>query len=172
MALIVEDGSGRYGADAYASVDDVTAYWGNRPHSALSAQWTDASSTHREGAIREATAYLDATYYLRYRGVAKMGENQGLQWPRADANDDEFYDLPPIPKELVNATSELAVRALAEQLSPDADQHQHVKRVLEKVGSIQTETEYIGGDSLEQKFGFVENMLAPILKVTRGWEWC
>lgn len=172
MALTVEDGTGIYEADAYASVDTVTSYWSARTHRSFSDTWTAATSPHKEGAIREATAYLDAMYYLRYRGVAKMSADQGLQWPRADANDDEFYDLPPLPIQLVNATCELSARAVSEQLSPDSDQHQSIKRLLEKTGSVTVETEYMMGEGLEQKFGFIDQMLAPILKVTAGWEWC
>ena len=171
MPLTVEDGTGVYGADAYVSAQAVDTYWANRPHSPFSASWAAGSTANREGAIREATAYLDATYYLSYRGISRRTEDQGLQWPRSDAYDDEMFDLPDLPQQIRDATCELAVRALSEALSPDSDQQQSVKRLKEKVGAVETETEYQMGEGLERKFSFVERLLAPVLKATRGWEW-
>lgn len=158
MALTVETGAGVSGAASYASVATIDAYWTARAHHALSATWGAASTGDKEGAAREASAYLDATFGPYYRG-RKRGEVQGLLWPRTDALDDAGYPLPDLPNCVVSATAELAVRALAATLAEDQDRGGAIRRVA--AGSV--EVEYAEGAPIEKRYGMVTGMLAPVL---------
>lgn len=172
MALTVEDGSGVASADAYASKSFVDAYWNSRTHSTRSATWSsvDYTDAQKEGAIREATAYLDAVYANRYRGY-RRGNLQGLEWPRTNAQDDSGWPLRDLPTQLLDAVAELAVRALGESLAADQDPGGSIKRTREKVGPIEREIEYAEGQTEYKRFGTVDGILAPILKHRLSWTW-
>lgn len=60
MALTVETGAGVAGADSYGSNAGALAYWVARPHSSFAATVAAADSDDLDGALREATQYLDA----------------------------------------------------------------------------------------------------------------
>lgn len=166
MALTVEDGSGVYGADTYAALATVDAYWTARPHNALAATWAAADDDDSEGAAREATAYLDATFGPYYRGV-RAGDVQGLLFPRFEAMDDSGYPMQGVPLVLVHAVCELAPRALSARLSVDLDTAMPVKRFMMKAGSYTEDTEYGGEMTLEKKYGYVAGLIAPILDGTQ-----
>lgn len=170
MALTVEDGTGVHGADAYASRDFVDAFWARRPHSSTSATWAAAADENKDGAIREATSYLDSVYGHAYRGH-RRGNLQGLQWPRTHALDDAGWPLRDLPLEIQWATAELAVRALTASLAEDADIAGPISRKREKVGPIEEETEYQFGSSPYKRFGAVEGLLSPVLKKQMSWSW-
>ena len=170
MALVVEDGTGVVGAEAYASVAVTDTYWANRTHSAFSATWTGSTTALKEGALREASAYIDSRWGGFYKGV-RQGNLQGLQWPRVDALDRSGYPLADLPQELVNACSDLAVRALSAALSGDAARGGAVKR--NKVDGA-VEQEFFEGASTETKYAQIENMLGPLLNDSHrggGWAW-
>ncbi len=176
MALTVETGAGVSGADAYASTTTVDTYWSNRPQNALSATWAAGATANKEGAIREASAYLDAVFGPHYRGVAR-GTLQGLLFPRSDALDDAGFPLPDLPQQLVDAVCELAARALSNPLADDDDRGNQIVRIKEKVDVIETDTQYAEGAQKHKSYGFVAGMLAPILDGTQpnaptpAWNW-
>lgn len=173
MSLTVETGAGVASAASYAAVATADTYWSERAHNALASTWAAATTGNKEGALREATDYLDASFGQYYRGK-RAGRVQGLEWPRSDALDDSDVPLPGLPSELVKATCELAARALAGPLAEDQDRGGKVKR--ERVeGAI--EVEYMDGAPSEKSFGIVAKMLAPILNGAQpgsaapSWEW-
>jgi len=172
MALIVEDGTGISGAESYASLADANTYWNGRQHSSHYTSWNGASTAQKEGALREASAYLDAVYGPYYRGN-RRGYIQGLLWPRSDATDDRGYELPALPDCLVNACYELAARAIDGQLAEDLDRGGAVKR--EKVGPI--EVEYADSAPVRKTYGAVNVALSPILNGSQpsapnaNWNW-
>lgn len=171
MALTVEDGSGVAGAESYASVAEADAYFAARPHLAMATTWDAADTENKEGALREATANLDATNGAYYRGT-RAGYVQGRLWPRTGAKDDAGYDLPSRPQELVTATCELAGRAISAPLVADLERGGMVKR--EKVGSL--EVEYMDGAPAVTSYGVVNTMLGPILNGMQpggnpSWNW-
>ena len=175
MALIVEDGTGIRLADAYISQADATTYWGDRPHDPNSALWVNATSDNKNGAIVEATAFLDAKYNKHYKGV-KAGSIQGREFPRTGSEDADGMPLPAMPKELTWATAELAVRALSARLSPDVETPGVIKSFEETMGPMGEKTTYENGSRQQEKFGFVELMLQPILKSSINgnppqWNW-
>lgn len=175
MALIVEDGTGVPEAESYNSIAAISAYWLKRPHTGYAVAWAAADSDTQEGAAREATDYLDATFGALYRGTRK-GYVQGRLYPRSGADDGTGYPLPDLPPELVQATSELAGRAVSGLLSPDADLSGAIKSTSVKVGPITDSIEYVPGTKIEKKFGFLEGLLSPILDRAEpgsaaSWEW-
>lgn len=176
--LIVEDGSGISGAEAYASVAFKDAYWAARPHSAFSARWAAAGTANKEGASREAAAYLDANWGNFYKGK-RRGFVQGLLWPRTDAFDEQNYPLPDLPTCLQAAEAELAARALAAPLAPDTDSATRVKSLEQTVGQVSRVTQYFDPTALAPKtyYSFIDDLLAPILNGSQpnapngGWAW-
>lgn len=175
MALTVEDGTGVAGADSYVTIAAIDAYWANRPHTSEATTWTAATTANKEGAAREASAYIDATYGQHFKGQ-RSGYVQGLMWPRTGAEDAAGYPLPPLPPEIVTAACELAARAVSARLAEDVDQKATIKRFKEKTGPLEEETEYFEGASSKKGFGFVEGLLASILDGSQpnagvGWHW-
>lgn len=178
MALSVETGAGIQGAESYAAVAIIDAYWAARTHDARAAVWSAATAPKKEGAAREATAYMDATWGPYYRGV-RRGYVQGLLFPRTGAKDDAGYPLPDMPPEAVAACCELAARAVAAPLAADIDMGARVKSLSKKVGPIEKTTEYFdgAGAALQTSYGIVESILAPLLNgsqpraPTANWSW-
>lgn len=164
MALVPEDGTGVQGADTYASLAYISAYWTNRPHDPLAATWAAATTANQEGAARETTSFVDAQWGPFYRGV-RRGWVQGLLWPRTEAFDDvevleKFgYELPDMPSCLQDAVAELSPRALSSRLAPDLIRGGMVK--MRKAGPVQIE--YFDGAPALPTYGSVALLLSPIL---------
>jgi hypothetical protein len=93
LSTTPETGAGVPGADTYAAQAWIDAYWTARPHLALAATWAAASTGNKDGAAREATAYIDGAFGPYFRGV-RRGFVQGLEFPRTAAKDDASYALP------------------------------------------------------------------------------
>ena len=133
MALIIEDGTGVSGADAYASVTACSAwavdYFG---HSLT------GSTADKEAAIRRAVAYMDG---LKWKGKRTYGRSQSLAWPREGVTDCEGLDIADdeIPDEVIFAQHVLARAEFQSPgvLSPSGALAQVVKR--EKVDVIEQE---------------------------------
>lgn len=176
MTVIAETGAGIPGANTYAAAATVTAYWDERQNRAEYAAWTAATAAAKDGAVIEATSFLDATFGPYYRGV-RRGYVQGLLFPRTSAKDDAGYPLPDLPPELVSATCELAGRAVSGRLSVDSAIAGTIKSKSVKAGPVESTTEYSGVTSQEKKFGFVSGLLAPILNGSQpgapggNWAW-
>jgi len=102
MALIIEDGTGVAGADAYADVTACSAYATAYYGSALT-----GSNVDKEAAIRRATAYLNG---LLWKGTRTLGRAQPLAWPRTGVTDCESLEIADdeIPQDLIYAQHELA----------------------------------------------------------------
>jgi hypothetical protein len=217
MALVVEDGTGVVGAESYASVDDAGAYWEKRPQNPLYLVWAtravDPSSA--EGALREASSYLDTNFAASYLGQ-RATLTQGLLWPRipvppktnalglpvplyprhgisrpwdsrympglvafvADPDVDpadvtlpgaDGLALAPLPAQIVNATIELAARALNGPLSIDFVPGQRLKS--ERAGD--EENVYFDDGRTGAVYGFLAPMLANVLGSggQGGWSW-
>lgn len=158
MSLIIETGTGVQGAESYVTTAFIDAYWGNRTQNALSATWSAATTAIKEGAAREASAFINATWGNFYRGK-RAGYVQGLMWPRTDALDEEGYPLPGVPPELQTAVAELAARAVSDALAKDYDRGDMV--ASKQVGPIRIQ--YEPGAPAQKTYGMIAWMLAPIL---------
>ena len=102
MALIVENGTGVAGADAYSDVAACSAYASAYYGSAL-----NGSPADKEAAIRRATAYLNG---LAWKGTRTHGRAQSLAWPRTGVTDCEGLAIGDheIPADLIKAQHEFA----------------------------------------------------------------
>lgn len=137
MAFTVEDGTGLVAtANAYISVAEFKAYWADRDPVDPSIL-TDAI----ERAIVKSTDYADLKYGAKFPGVP-LEVDQPLLWPR-DWNVDQ-----PVPTYLKYAIAEYANYALSEDLyfRPSYDDSgKRITRLYEKVGPIETATDWSDG---------------------------
>lgn len=157
MALIPQDATGTVvGANAYITEDWYTAYHAERGN----AQPATPRCSIPE-AIIQATEFIDLAWASRWPTYVLV-DGQATAWPR--------YSLG-LPLNLQKATAELALRArsapLSIDLAPTADPDQVVKRLKEKVGPLEEETEYAtGADAPAARQGFsypiVEMLLASL----------
>lgn len=160
MSLIVETGAGVEGAESYATVAFIDAYWLARTHDPRSVTWAAATTPKKEGAAREASAFMDATWGSQYRGT-RRGYVQGLEFPRTEANDDAGFPLPDHPAQLMTAVAELSPKALAGPLAPD------VKAgggVIERVKASSVEVQFAVNGSTEKAYPAVARLLTPLLR--------
>lgn len=140
MALVVEDGTGLANAQSYIDAAYADAYFAARGIAA----WT-GSSTVKEQAILRAMDYIETT--KRWLGYREFPDVQALGWPRLYMYDDGVL-VEGMPEKLKRATAEYALRALTATLMPDPTTNatgQVVVRSKEKVGPIESETEFLAG---------------------------
>ena len=170
MVLIVEDGTGLATAESYSSEADAdtynTAYVGD-------GTWTAATSGAKEVALRQATQYLDLVYGNKWHGTRKT-EAQALAWPRTGVKDCDGYliDDDSLPINLVRATAELAIKAIANTLLVDPDNSGGIKRLKQIVGPLEEETEYFspGADAtaVQTQYTTVSKLLFSACLITGG----
>ncbi len=129
MTIIVEDGSGRADATAYVDVAWTDAYHALRGNAA----WAAAAVADKEAALVKASDCLDAGY--AFRGE-RLRPDQALSWPRSGAEDEAGASLSGVPEPVKRACAELALRALSEELMPDAARGGLIKS--ESVGPVST----------------------------------
>lgn len=103
FTFVVEDGSGRADANAFASVaavDDVLAA------SPFTSAWADDEPTDKQLRICEASRWLSD---LSWVGVPRVS-GQALAWPRVGVIDERGFPLPfgTVPSFVVQATARLA----------------------------------------------------------------
>jgi hypothetical protein len=135
MALTVTPGSAT--ADAFVSVAACDTYCTARGLT----DWTGAADSPadvKEAAIRRATAYLCNAF--AWKGLPTSGRTQALAWPRAEVCDADGYAVPTdtIPREIVDACCEIAVREIVTPgyMSPDVVLTDRIK--AESIGPIST----------------------------------
>lgn len=157
MPFTPEDGTGLADANAYIDIVFFDAYWGDRGVT-VSAMSTEK----KQSSIVRATDYIDKRFSLKFRGF-RESKSQALEWPRLDAEDDSGYLLDDIPKQLAQATCEYALRVFnlpGGELAPDpalgfntrdttgvgsTESASNVQKIREKVGPLETETEFGSG---------------------------
>lgn len=145
MAFTVEDGSGIVGANAYISIAIADTYHADRNQHT----WADLNDDEKEGFIVRASDYIDKRFGRKFRGF-RATKDQGLEWPRLDAFDDDDYVLDDIPAQLEKATAEYALRAIdTDQLAPD-NEDTGLDASFTKIGPIEIEDtiKKTGGSSL------------------------
>lgn len=139
MALTVEDGTGLADADAFVSLDDVTAYHAARETEA----WTTGDPSAQEAAVRRASFFLSNSF--AWKGYRLNGRVQALAWPRHDVVDAEGWTVPAdaVPPEIKDATAEIALRELVSpgSMSPDVTMADKVKS--QRVGEIAVEYAHV-----------------------------
>lgn len=148
-------------ADSYVSVEDCAAYAAKKGLAFAASPIEPA-----EQALRRATAWIDATYRIRFPGAA-TDVWQALEWPRAGVvYRGEDYDETKIPQQIKDATCEAAVREIASpgSLSPDLERGGAVKRL--KAGPV--EVEYADSADLTTTFTTIDGLLSGFLLPDRS----
>lgn len=115
MAFVftVEDGTGLAAANAYITEANADDYHAGRGH----VDWT-GSQALKEAAIVRATDYIDKRFGKKFRGFSSFSD-QGLEWPRLDAFDNDDFLYPDIPTQLQKACAEYALISLRQgELAP------------------------------------------------------
>lgn len=153
MTAIVETGAGLSNANSLASVAAATAYHVARGN----ASWDDVED--KEAALIKATDYMQAEYGSRWKGV-RTSATQALDWPRFGVFINGWgYEFASneVPKEVVNACAELALRSVSGDLMPDAGP----EVAAESVGPISTT--YAPGARDRVAYKAVDGMLGRFL---------
>jgi hypothetical protein len=164
--LVLEDGSGVTGANAYIAIADADSY-----HSARgNATWIETSTSPDQGkaaAIIRATAAIDARYRARFQGYKTHGREQPLQWPRTSAWDTEGLAIASdeIPQEIKDAVCEAALREIVEAGSMFPDLDPQAKRL--KAGSV--EIEYAGDATPQTVYQLIDGILAGLLGAQKSY---
>lgn len=151
--------------DYYGNLAGALAYHTDQGNAAWAAAATDAL---REAALLRASVWLDGNYRDLFQGYKTLFRAQIRQWPRFGAVDAEGYPIPidEVPREILAATYEAALRELAVpgQLSPDFVAANRVVR--ERLGSLEVEYSAFATPSLEQVrpiLSIIDDILAPLL---------
>jgi hypothetical protein len=107
--LIIEDGSGVDGANAFFDTPYVDAY--NDNHDQVT-EWAAGSVDDKQKWIRQGTAYVARQYASRWPGV-RAYQNQSLPWPRYGVVDSDGYAVSSssIPVGILEACAEASVKA-------------------------------------------------------------
>ena len=142
--LIVEDGTGLAGANAYVSIEFADKYFSARKNEA----WAGLDSAAKEAVIIKATDYLEAVYWGKWQGE-KLKADQALAFPRRPFG---------MPAKFKFAVCELAIKANSGELLSDIER----LTTKEKVGSI--EVEYRSSADPTTKYAYVCSLLKPFLK--------
>lgn len=142
-------------ANAYCDSAYADSYHSDRGNAA----WAAATSEAKDAAIVRATGWLEREYYGRWRG-SLAADTQALSWPRAYVVDGEGRAVASdaIPAAIKSATAEVALVALSGSLESTPSERA-AKRIKQKVGPIETETEYAPAVGLMGKAPFVAAML-------------
>lgn len=160
MALVVENGTGLAGAEAYVSVADAATYLAARGDTT----WAAAATADKEAALRRATAAIDGRYGQQFPGTRLRNRLQALEWPRADADDVENYPIAAdaVPVEVKNATCEAALVELGTPgaMMPTVQRDDLLKRV--KAGSV--EVEYMHNAPAKAVYPLVHAALSRVLR--------
>lgn len=168
MTITVEDGTGLEDAVSYVAVADADAY-----HSAAGNSGWSGSEDVKEKALVRATRFVEQRFQRRFVGT-RASYAQALSWPRDDAvSRDGFELVDMVPKQLKDAVCEYALRALTAALLPDPTGGATaggVKRQRNKVGSLETETEWVEGSSpsMIPAYPAADLLLVPILRNGSG----
>ena len=188
MPLVVEDGTGLVGADAYISVANADTYF----LASANATWAAATIPAKEVAIIKATRYMEKRFGTKWKGLIASSE-QALGWPRRYVYDERGTELvDQVPVQIARACAEYAVQALINPLIPEtvypiADgapvPFGRINRKVEKVGPIYEETYYSTGGAHASRVGSgsslvdgdkvvqypeADFLIGPFLKSTKG----
>ncbi|HET6416467.1 MAG TPA: DnaT-like ssDNA-binding protein [Polyangiales bacterium] len=161
--FVVETGTGSSTANSYSTEAAADQYHENYGDPT---DWSGATTTVKENALRVATQYMDARFGTRWLGT-KANETQRLDWPRCGAVVEEYtIDSDVIPEPLQDTTAVLALKHVqGTALIPDVTNAGTLSRVRVKVGPIEEEKEYAGsfGETDQTTFELAERLIASLV---------
>lgn len=118
MAFLAEDGTGLTLANSYIDVAVFDTHHADRGRDV-----TVLSTAAKQAALVRSSDYVDKRFGRWFRGT-RTRKNQGLEWPRLDAFDNDDFTLAgvdAVPRQLQKAIAEYALRAIicATELAAD-----------------------------------------------------
>ena len=160
MSLVVETGTGSATGESFCSVSDALAYHAARGN----ATWATITTTQQEQALRKATDYMEAVYSQRWAGT-RTTSVQALSWPRYNVFVNGFVTLSSsVPRAVINACSELALRASTGELLSDSTQ----QKTRTKVDVLEVEFDKYSPQSTQ--YLAITALLAPYFESGSGVE--
>lgn len=166
MPLIVEDGTGKPDADAFASLDYVNTYHAARGNAA----WIGLTEP-KEQAIRRATTYISEAF--AWDGKRVSPSTQALAWPRAwvRGRQDEGVRSDVVPTEVQKATAEAALRELVTPgaLAPDYTASGRVKSErVEGAVAVEYDLSRTDAESVRPQMLIVNDLISHLLAPGAG----
>lgn len=159
MAFVVEDGTGL--ATATSLVSEAFADTYHTAH--LNSTWVGQVSATKQYQLNSATEYLHYEYGQRLFG-SRVNEVQALDYPRKEITtiDGFTIDNDIVPPGIGNVVCEVAELIRLGELFfvAQAASDKNIKKTRDKVGPIETETEYNGSKSLTKSYPKIDAMMA------------
>lgn len=160
MSIVTETGTGSASSESFCSVADSLAYHAARGNTT----WATITTTQQEQALRRATDYMEAVYSQRWAGT-RTTSVQALSWPRYNVFINGYVMLSSsIPRAIINACSELALRAAGGELLSDSTQ----QKTRTKVDVLEVEFDKYSPQSTQ--YLAITAMLAPYFELASGIE--
>lgn len=123
-------------SNSYVTLAEASAYFETRLYTT---NWTNADDEDKKKALVQSTRRLD---YEKFYGNRKTS-TQALSFPRTGLGTLDGVELDDIiSRQIKEATYELAIYMLDNDMSQPSVDDSNVKRKKEKVGSLEVETEY------------------------------
>lgn len=158
--MITETGTGNSASESLCSVVDALAYNAARGNYT----WSTLTTDQQEQSLIRATDYMEAVYSQRWAGT-RTTSVQALSWPRYNVFVNGFVVLSSsVPKPVINACAELALRAAAGELLSDSTQ----QKTRTKVDVIEVEYDKYSPQSTQ--YLAITAMLAPYFESGSGLE--
>ena len=160
MALVTETGTGSNTSESFCSVADALAYFTARGNTV----WLALTTAQQEVALRKSTDYMEAVYSQRWAGT-RTTSTQALSWPRYNVFVNGYVtSSSAVPKMVISACAELALRASAGELLSDSTQ----QKTRTKVDVI--EVEYDKYSPASTQYLAITAMLQPYFDLSSGLE--
>lgn len=170
LTLIIEDGTGKTDANAYADAADGDAY--HEGHLYATA-WTGATAAKKDAALVMATRLIDSQF--QFDG-GKVKETQALQWPREGCHDPDAGSPVAsnvVPKMVIQATCEMARELLiADRTASPAGEGMKYQNVgTTQTGYDKSDTRPVisrVAQSMLSKFGTLLNRKGGVVRFVRS----
>ena len=160
MSLVAETGSGSESSESLCSVADALAYFTARNNTV----WLALTTAQQEVALRKSTDYMEAVYSQRWAGT-RTTSTQALSWPRYSVFVNGYVtSSSAVPKPVIAACAELALRASAGELLSDSTQ----QKTRTKVDVIEVEFDKYSPQSTQ--YLAITAMLQPYFELASSIE--
>jgi hypothetical protein len=166
--LIVEDGTGLPNADSFASLADALTYHAKMGNAGWIA--TGVTDTTRDVAMRQATRYIRDRWAGRWQGDV-INSIQSLPFPRFDVYDANGILVlsTSVPSGIQEATFDLALRALVEDIMPDIEAGAGAEIASAvTVGPVSVSSTLASASSTTKQYTTVELKVRPYLSSQSG----
>ena len=150
----------------YGNADGFKEYMGSRGKK-FNCSWTDDVI---ESALLVASEWLDGIYESQWVGYKTGGYEQERSWPRKSATivlGFGWYTFPEneIPKEVIKATYEVALRHLKDEniLMPDFKQNQYKSVSIHGAISVMYNDTITTAADVQTQFPIVQNLMSDLI---------